>query len=85
MQTTLDFTNPSVAIDVEPKNSTLEMSDEHIEHLWEHSSEGIIAYQIEQHLAEEEGEAVEIKRRYEEFLKHEKPSKSQEYIRVGKR
>ena len=84
MQTTLDCVKPSVPeVTVESTNSTI-LTDEHIDYLYEQSPHRILERQVEKHLEDIENEEIEIRRRYEDFLKYEKPSKSQEYIRVGK-
>ena len=88
MQTTLDCpATSSVAIDVEPRNTTLIISDAHIDYLYEHfSSERSIDKQIEKHLAEEEIEKVELleKDRFNRSYERNEP-KPTEYIRVGKK
>ena len=84
MQTTLDCPASSV-----PKVKTsLNYTDEHIDYLWKHSQEGIIAHQIEQHIQEEKKKTEEIKETFEylqQFPEFRPKSKPTEYIRVGKR
>lgn len=89
MQTTLDTINTSSSSEqilVTETQQDTSISDEYLNYLWEHFSyEGMIAYQIERYIEEEENEKVEQERRVESFLKHEKPQfKPQTYIRVGK-
>ena len=85
MQTTLDAITTSTTSNVGTtvNKSSLDFSDAHIDYLYEHSFEGMLEFQIEKHLEEEDNHKVEILRSYEEFLKHEKPSKTQ-YVRVGR-
>ena len=82
MQTTLDCISTSS----EPAGkTTLNYSDDYIEYLYRNFSlQGQQDAQIEAYLKAEKEETDEIKRRYEEFIKSEKSSKSQKYIRVGR-
>ena len=91
MQTTLDCNkNPTSLINVEAKNSTLEMSDEHIEHLYQTSSmEEAMQYRIEQHIEEERNKTEEYKEEFEYLQQfpefRPQTRKPQKFTRVGRR
>ena len=81
MQTTLDCPVTASSI-VKVEKPTFNYTDEHINYLYNRSSEGILAQNIKEKLAEEQKEEFEYLQQFPEFRQKRKPQK---YVRVGKR
>ena len=84
MQTTLDCPATSSAIKVE--KPTFNYTDEHINYLYNRSSEGILAQNIKGKLAEEQKQTDELKEEFEylqQFKEFRPKRKPQKFIRIG--